>query len=126
MVTLGEGGTKIWVSFKCERLLNLCYWCGQLEHSDKDCLLWIQSKGMLTTEHRQFGQNLRAPPYRLYNKPIVFVPGYYENVARPIANRENGEGDNLEVETKNATCSTPMRSIQIWKWVPMRRSLIPM
>lgn len=34
-----ENGDKIWVSFKYERLPNICYWCGWLDHSDKDCSL---------------------------------------------------------------------------------------
>ena len=48
----GEVG---WVSFKYERLPNLCYWCGRLSHSDKDCELWIRSQGTLTESDRQFG-----------------------------------------------------------------------
>ena len=31
-----ENGKQTWVSFKYERLPNLCYWCGQLTHNDKD------------------------------------------------------------------------------------------
>ena len=36
-----------WVSFKYERLPNICYWCGMLTHSDRDCLLWEKSRGSL-------------------------------------------------------------------------------
>ena len=36
VVTL-ESGDKRWVSFKYERLSNLCYWCGRLNHDDKSC-----------------------------------------------------------------------------------------
>ena len=43
--------------------------------------LWIQSKGSLTAKQRQFGQFLRASPYISFNKPIIFVPGFYDNVA---------------------------------------------
>ena len=32
-----ENGKMVWVTFKYERFPNLCYWCGQLEHDDRDC-----------------------------------------------------------------------------------------
>ena len=49
VIKLEEGG-KTWVNFKYERLPNICYWCGCFDHSDKDCDLWIQSKGSLQLE----------------------------------------------------------------------------
>ena len=45
-----ESGKELWVSFKYERLSNLCYWCGSLMHDDKDCELWIESEGTLLVE----------------------------------------------------------------------------
>ena len=39
---------KGWVSFKYERLPNVCYWCGQLNHFDGDCEQWLESSGTLT------------------------------------------------------------------------------
>ena len=36
LITL-EDGKNHWVSFKYERLPNLCYWCGCLTHDDRDC-----------------------------------------------------------------------------------------
>ena len=39
---------KEWVSFKYERLPNVCYWCGQLNHFDGDCEQWLESSGTLT------------------------------------------------------------------------------
>ena len=42
-------GTKGWVSFKYDRLPNVCYWCGRLNHIDS-CDRWIQSSGTLTQE----------------------------------------------------------------------------
>ena len=76
LITL-ENGKKHWVSFKYERLPNICYWCGRLDHNDKDCTLWIQSKGSLTEENRQYNQTLRASPYRP-QKSVIFVLGFYE------------------------------------------------
>ena len=40
------------MSFKYERLPNICYWCGRLTHDDRDCDLWIDSEGTLKTEQR--------------------------------------------------------------------------
>lgn len=42
-----DNGSKGWVSFKYEQLPNVCYWCGRLNHFDKDCDHWIQNSGTL-------------------------------------------------------------------------------
>ena len=39
-----DNGKELWVSFKYERIPNLCYWCGCLTHNDRDCSLWIESE----------------------------------------------------------------------------------
>ena len=54
VVTFKEGG-KTWVSFRYERLPNICYWYGCFDHGDRDCDIWIQSKGTLRIEDQQFG-----------------------------------------------------------------------
>jgi len=41
---------EVWVSFKYERLPNICYWCGCFNHDDKDCEVWLNSEGTLTPE----------------------------------------------------------------------------
>ena len=43
-----------WVAFQYERLPNLCYWCGMLTHDDKDCKVWLKSKGSLSVDKQQF------------------------------------------------------------------------
>ena len=53
-ISVGEGGKQVWISFKYERLPNLCYWCGRLTHNDKDCELWIDSEGTLKLEQHEF------------------------------------------------------------------------
>ena len=45
-----ENGKELWVSFKYERLSNLCYWCGSLMHDDRDCELRLESEGTLPVE----------------------------------------------------------------------------
>ena len=53
----------LWVSFKYERLPIICYWCGCLNHNDRDCETCIDSEGTLTEVDREYGSWLRAPPY---------------------------------------------------------------
>ena len=49
LVTM-RGNEKVWVSFKYVRLPNICYWCGCLDHDDKDCELWLNSEGSLSKD----------------------------------------------------------------------------
>ncbi|XP_075640309.1 uncharacterized protein LOC142612063 [Castanea sativa] len=49
MVSLGQG-KELWVSFKYECLPNICYWCGYLNHDNKDCEAWLESEGSLKVE----------------------------------------------------------------------------
>ncbi|KAK9992435.1 hypothetical protein SO802_027420 [Lithocarpus litseifolius] len=76
LISVGEG-KQVWISFKYERLPNLCYWCGRLTHDDIDCELWIDSEGTLTLEQREFGPNLRAPPFVAARKSVIKVPRFY-------------------------------------------------
>ena len=72
-----ENSKELWVSFKYERLSNLCYWCGSLTHDDRDCELWIESEGMLPTEAQQYGAWIRAPPFVQVKRNLVSVLGFY-------------------------------------------------
>lgn len=45
-----EDGIENWVTFKYERIPNICYWCGCLNHVDKDYDCWIVSDGTLTKD----------------------------------------------------------------------------
>ena len=53
-ITWGGQGNN-WVSFMYKHLSNICYWCGQVSRDDKDCILWLSSKGTLQVEEQQFG-----------------------------------------------------------------------
>ena len=72
-----DNGKKLWVSFKYERLPNLCYWCGCLTHNDRDCALWIESKGSLQNESQQFGPWIKAAPFVSTRRNMVKVPGFF-------------------------------------------------
>ena len=50
-----EDGGEVWVSFKYERLPNICYWCGCLTHSDRDYEVWINSDGTLKASDQEYG-----------------------------------------------------------------------
>ena len=65
----GEG----WVSFKYERLPNICYWCCSLKHVDKDCDNWIESDGTSTQEDQEYGSWIRTAPAPLNRKLVIRV-----------------------------------------------------
>ncbi|KAK9985095.1 hypothetical protein SO802_034620 [Lithocarpus litseifolius] len=65
-----------WAAFMYERLPNICYWCGSISHDDKDCSLWLRSKGTLTVSEQQFGPWIRAPLFNPAKKSFVEVKGY--------------------------------------------------
>ncbi|KAL0016646.1 hypothetical protein SO802_003715 [Lithocarpus litseifolius] len=73
----GGDNKQVWVSFRYERLPNICYWCGSLLHDDRDCERWIESEGTLKADQREFGPGLRAQPFVVSKKNVVSVPGYY-------------------------------------------------
>ena len=62
--------------FKYERLLNICYWCGLVSHDDKECSLWLISKGSLKADDQQFGPWIRATQINPTRKSIMEVKGF--------------------------------------------------
>lgn len=78
VITLSSS-EKTWVNFKYEQLPSLCYWCGRLNHDDRDYDIWMESNGTpLSTEKQQFGPFLRAPTFKIANKDVIDVPGFFE------------------------------------------------
>ena len=70
-----EDGIKGWVAFRYERLPNFCYWCGCLDHGEKDCDVGIQQRQASNKQEYQFGACLRAISDRAPHKTMVIVPG---------------------------------------------------
>ena len=64
-------------------------------------------------DQRQFSQNLQAPPYRATNKPIVFVPGYFDDLADSSPNVGDGGMGSQEAGEGNADELTAAPSIPI-------------
>ena len=69
MITWDQG-REGWVSFMYERLPNICYWCDHLSHDDKECVVWLSSKGEPSSEEQQYGSWLRASQFNLAKKTI--------------------------------------------------------
>ena len=81
LISLSDG-KEVWVSFKYERLPNICYWCGRLTHDDRDCDLWIKNEGTLQVDQRAFVLHLRASPFVATRKNVIQVLGYYAKKRR--------------------------------------------
>ena len=73
-----ENGKSTWITFKYELLLNICCWCGKLDHDDRDCMLWLESEGTLSEDQKQFSPKLRASPFVPSRKAVLSVPGFYK------------------------------------------------
>ena len=73
-----DEGDEVWVSFKYERLPNICYWCGCLNHSDKDCDRWTESDGSHKDEDKEYGPWIQTTAAALNKKSVVRVLGFFE------------------------------------------------
>ena len=96
LVSLGKE-KQVWVSFKYERLPNICYWCGCFDHDDKDCEIWLNSEGSLNQEQKQFGPNLRAAPFSYSRKQVIQVPSFYKS--RPTKKQTTRDTGTVGSET---------------------------
>lgn len=79
-----ENGTKTWVSFRYEQIPNLCYWCGCLDHDDKDCEVWVQSEGNMELSKKKFDSSIHVKPVYLSSKNVVHVPSYFEGMKKKL------------------------------------------
>lgn len=68
------GAKRGWVDFRYEHLPIFYYWCGVLEHDDRDCPLWIGNKESLGMEDKQFGPWLQADTERLQWPYVAKIP----------------------------------------------------
>ena len=61
------------MNFRYEHLPNICYWCGKLTHGDRECPLWIRSRGTIKDGDQQFGAWLRATMPNPFKKIVIRV-----------------------------------------------------
>ena len=71
-----DQSSKGWISFKYEHLPNICYWCVHLAHDDKDCMVWLQSKGLLAMEDQQYGAWIMTNQHNPSKKVTITMPGF--------------------------------------------------
>ena len=87
-----DDNRELCVSFKYERLPNLCYWCGCLTHNDCDCDRWIESEGSLTDADKEYEPWLKASPWYRARNSVVEVPGFYSKMkAECTGHRQSDE-----------------------------------
>ncbi|XP_022843340.1 uncharacterized protein LOC111366887 [Olea europaea var. sylvestris] len=69
MISVGSY-KSFWICFAYERLLNFCYLCGILGHSQKECSRWQPSMEAYSTTDYAYGPYLRAGNLGDYGRPI--------------------------------------------------------
>lgn len=47
-----RGPSPQWVDFKYECLPIFCYWCGMVDHDERDCIQWIRSGETLRAKEK--------------------------------------------------------------------------
>ena len=82
-----EEDSEHWVRFKYEHLPNIRCRCGCLDHSNKDCEIWIESNGTLKVVNQKFGPWIRASPLPPPKRSVIVVQGYYEKTSHGGPNR---------------------------------------
>ena len=91
-----------WAALRYERLPNFCYWCGRVSHDDRDCELWLKSKGSLKKEDQQYGEWLRAEGDQNFRKTSMVVAGY-----RPysMGKKKQAEDNNYHQANVEKSCT---------------------
>ena len=95
----------IWVAFKYEKLPNFCYWCGRVSHADKECEIWLASKGKLTQDQQEYGAWLRALPHNPGKISVTTVSGIGDGLGQSASMNFASSGSQSQpatVEVQNA------------------------
>lgn len=83
----------VWVRFSYKRLPDLCYCCGLLGHTHKDCSLWWVAKEHFESVGFPYGAWMKAEPYhRIKNLSTEHRIG--QNRCKPPYMGVNGEAQN--------------------------------
>uniref|UniRef100_A0A7N2LPN5 DUF4283 domain-containing protein n=1 Tax=Quercus lobata TaxID=97700 RepID=A0A7N2LPN5_QUELO len=117
-VDLGDS-EPLWVSFQYERMPVFCYWCGLMNHDEKDCKLWTDIDETLSKDTQQYGPWLKAAminpqqPQVVHTKttPSTAPPSTHRPTPSPTL-RPSPLMDSAQNLPKNPPSSSPMDSAQ--------------
>ncbi|XP_050277735.1 uncharacterized protein At4g02000-like [Quercus robur] len=62
---------SLWSSVQYEKMPIFCYWCGLLNHDEKDCKVWLDSNGTSNKDDQQYGPWLRANTTNIQQPQVV-------------------------------------------------------
>lgn len=48
----------VWVNFKCECMLDFCFYCGVIGHGHKECKIWLVASELYEAEGLPYGNFL--------------------------------------------------------------------
>ena len=104
-----EGKHIGWALLKFERLPNFCYWCGRVDHVEKDCEIWLKNREKYGKEDQQFGDWMRAEQYKSSRKSVVVIAGNVRGTPNwkkgPSMPKDNST--NLGTESSNVQTNPP-------------------
>ena len=92
-----------WVSFKFERLPIFCYWCGQISHDDRDCAIWLNSRGRMTPDQQEYGPWLRGELPRFSRREGLGRGAPSRDFSSSETRRETSLVRNFEVAVQDKT-----------------------
>ena len=61
----------LWISTQYEKMPIFCYWCGLLNHNEKDCKTWLDSDGTLNKDDQQYSLWLWANTSNIQQPQVV-------------------------------------------------------
>uniref|UniRef100_A0A7N2R0J3 DUF4283 domain-containing protein n=1 Tax=Quercus lobata TaxID=97700 RepID=A0A7N2R0J3_QUELO len=79
-----EEGNFMRIRVEMDVSLPLCHGrVVKMDHSDRDCDIWLESAGSLVETQKTFGLSLSAPSFFLSKRSVVPVPSFYTQKCKP-------------------------------------------
>ena len=59
--------------------MELCYYCGCLDHGDKDYVDWLNNDSISDVRRKKYDSSIHVKPVYSSSKNVIFVPGFAES-----------------------------------------------